>query len=182
VTGIADGVTTSGGNGTTASPAPPARIACRATMATTAVRPRRPRPAGRRARQRPAVRRPRQRPADRRPGRRPARRRRWAATPSCSAPRGGNDTIRDFDVANDKLLFDGTAIRSSPGRDWNNDGTADLRINLTAGGSVTLLGLSSLTGVQTGTATEAQMSFRYGAEDIGVSGQHLLGGDQWLVA
>jgi VCBS repeat-containing protein len=98
------------------------------------------------------------------------------------AAKGGNDTIRDFDLTNDRLLFDNTAIRSSQVGDWNNDGTTDIRVNLTTGGSVTLLGLSSLTGVQTGTATEAQMSFRYGAEDIGVSGQHLLGGDQWLVA
>jgi Ca2+-binding RTX toxin-like protein len=98
------------------------------------------------------------------------------------AAKGGNDVIRDFDVANDRLLFDNTAIRSSQAGDWNNDGTTDVRINLTAGGSVTLLGLSSLTGVQTGSANDAQLSLRYVAEDGGLSGQHLLTGDQWLIA
>jgi VCBS repeat-containing protein len=96
--------------------------------------------------------------------------------------KGGNDVISDFDVANDRLLFDNTAIRSLQNGDWNNDGTTDVRVNLTAGGSVTLLGLSSLTGVQTGSANDAQLSLRYAAEDVGLSGQHLLSGEQWLIA
>jgi VCBS repeat-containing protein len=65
-------------------------------------------------------------------------------------PRSGNDTIRDFDLANDKLLFDSTSIRTLQAADWNGDGVTDLRVTLTGGGSVTLLGLSSLDGVQTG--------------------------------
>lgn len=98
--------------------------------------------------------------------------------------RGGNDVIRDFDVANDTLLFDGTAIRSSQVGDTNGDGVADLRINLTAGGSVTLLGLSSLAGVKTGDYTEAAATQAYrfdAAEDFAVR-QPLTTGDLWLFA
>jgi VCBS repeat-containing protein len=71
--------------------------------------------------------------------------------------RGGNDVIRDFDVANDRLLLDGTAIRSTQVADANGDGIADLRINLTAGGSVTLLGLSSLSGIEVGAYSDAAL-------------------------
>nr|WP_280740575.1 Calx-beta domain-containing protein [Sphingomonas kaistensis] len=100
------------------------------------------------------------------------------------AARGGNDVIRDFDIANDSLLFDGTAIRSSQVGDTNGDGIADLRINLTAGGSVTLLGLSSLSGVKTGDYVEgsASQAYRYdGAETVAV--RHDFGiGEAWQFA
>ncbi|WP_338503746.1 Calx-beta domain-containing protein [Sphingomonas kaistensis] len=99
--------------------------------------------------------------------------------------RGGNDVILDFDIANDKLLFDATAIRSSDARDWNGDGTVDLRVNLTAGGSVTLLGLSSLSGVQTGLyseASDAQQALAFEGIDSLAARHALSGGDFWLVA
>jgi VCBS repeat-containing protein len=99
--------------------------------------------------------------------------------------RGGNDVVLDFDVANDKLLFDGTAIRSSEARDWNGDGITDIRLNLTAGGTVTLLGLSSLSGVQTGTyseASDAQQALRLDATDGLAARQALINGDLWLIA
>ncbi|WP_300972989.1 Calx-beta domain-containing protein [Sphingomonas sp. LHG3406-1] len=96
--------------------------------------------------------------------------------------KAGNDIITDFDVANDKLLFDNIGIRSTQSGDWNSDGVADLRLALTGGGSVTLLGLSSLAGVQTGA---------YAPETIGTQGfmvdgggtapaVHQLSGDSWL--
>jgi VCBS repeat-containing protein len=99
--------------------------------------------------------------------------------------RGGNDVVLDFDVANDKLLFDGTAIRSSEARDWNGDGMTDIRLNLMAGGTVTLLGLSSLSGVQTGTyseASNAQQALRLDATDGLAVRQALINGDLWLIA
>jgi Ca2+-binding RTX toxin-like protein len=98
--------------------------------------------------------------------------------------RGGNDIVRDFDVASDKLLFDGTAIRSTQVADWNGDGTADIRLALTAGGSVTLLGLSSLAGVQTGNFSEAQAQQQALRSEMEVSivRQDLLHADMWLVA
>jgi Ca2+-binding RTX toxin-like protein len=99
--------------------------------------------------------------------------------------RGGNDVVLDFDVANDKLLFDGTAIRSSEARDWNGDGITDIRLNLTAGGTVTLLGLSSLSGVQTGTyseASDAQQALRLDTTDGLAARQALINGDLWLIA
>jgi VCBS repeat-containing protein len=99
--------------------------------------------------------------------------------------RGGNDVILDFDIANDKLLFDATAIRSSEARDWNGDGIVDLRLNLTAGGSVTLLGLSSLSGVQTGLyseASDAQQALTFEGIDSLAARHALNSGDFWLVA
>ncbi|UUR08366.1 Calx-beta domain-containing protein [Sphingomonas glaciei] len=100
------------------------------------------------------------------------------------AARGGNDVIRDFDIANDTLLFDGTAIRSSQVGDTNGDGVADLRINLTAGGSVTLLGLSSLAGVKTGDYTEAaaSQSYRFDAADDFAFRHDFKTVDLWLFA
>lgn len=99
--------------------------------------------------------------------------------------RGGNDVVVDFDIANDKLLFDGTAIRSSEARDWNGDGITDIRLNLSAGGTVTLLGLSSLPGVQTGTyseASDAQQALRIDATNGLTERQGLINGDLWLIA
>ncbi|WP_324805717.1 Ig-like domain-containing protein [Sphingomonas sp. LY29] len=63
----------------------------------------------------------------------------------------GEDVIRDFDTSADQLSFaDGIGIRSSRTVDANGDGIADLSISLTGGGSVTLLGVSSLPGVKVG--------------------------------
>ena len=59
----------------------------------------------------------------------------------------GDDVIADFEVGRDRLLLEGTSVRSSARLDANGDGVADLRIELD-GGSVTLLGVSSLAGVQ----------------------------------
>ncbi|MEA1072604.1 Calx-beta domain-containing protein [Sphingomonas sp. LY160] len=63
----------------------------------------------------------------------------------------GEDVIRDFDTSADQLSFaDGIGIRSSRTFDANGDGIADLSISLTGGGSVTLLGVASLSGVKVG--------------------------------
>jgi hypothetical protein len=101
------------------------------------------------------------------------------------AARGGDDVIRDFDIANDILLFDGTAIRTSQVGDTNADGVADLRLNLTAGGSATLLGISSLSGIRTGDYSEvtaSQQAYRPKiVENIAL--RHDFGnGDMWLFA
>lgn len=95
------------------------------------------------------------------------------------AAQGGNDIIRDFNIVEDKLLFDGTGIKSSQVGDWNSDGIADLRINLSAGGSVTLLGLSSLSGVQTAIFDEGSM-LAGNHEHAPVIGQH-YSGENWLM-
>ena len=69
----------------------------------------------------------------------------------------GNDVILGFDLANDVLLFDNISIRSQQTVDWNRDGVTDLRANLAGGGSITQLGLSSLTGVQTSSGAFDQL-------------------------
>jgi VCBS repeat-containing protein len=90
--------------------------------------------------------------------------------------RAGNDVIRDFDVANDKLLLDDTAVRSVRVADWNGDGLTDLRLDLTAGGSVTLLGLSSLSGVQIGSLPSDMTQ----GSDNGLALRPVLSSDGWL--
>jgi VCBS repeat-containing protein len=99
--------------------------------------------------------------------------------------RGGNDVIRDFDIANDKLLFSETAVRSSQVTDANNDGIADLRIDLTAGGSITLLGLASLSGIQTGSYDEQTMSQqgpRFDVAEFALVRHDVVHADYWLIA
>ena len=62
---------------------------------------------------------------------------------------GGNDVVLDFDKLQDSIrLDDGQSIRSSLTSDLNGDGLADLYIELTGGGSISLLGIDSLGGVQ----------------------------------
>lgn len=60
----------------------------------------------------------------------------------------GDDVVVDFDRAADRLLLEGVTIRSSQTLDSNGDGIADLRLELSGGGTATLLGVSSLAGVQ----------------------------------
>lgn len=61
---------------------------------------------------------------------------------------GANDTITDFDVANDRLqLEDGVSIRRVTVRDVDNDGMHDSVIAV-HGGLVTLLGVSNFSQVQ----------------------------------
>ncbi|GAA4010721.1 Ig-like domain-containing protein [Sphingomonas humi] len=93
------------------------------------------------------------------------------------AARNGNDVVTDFDIANDRLLFDATGVRSTQVTDWNNDGIADLRVNLTTGGSVTLVGLSSLNGVQTGVYSEGTVAAQSAAADT----FHSNDGTQYLL-
>ena len=71
----------------------------------------------------------------------------------------------------------GTGIRSVQTTDWDEDGIADLRIVLTGGGSVTLLGISSLAGVISETTTT-----KLGLIDGGFAGHATLAADGWLVS
>lgn len=64
-----------------------------------------------------------------------------------------HDFITDFDKANDRLLIGGGGtVGKATAFDFNNDGIMDLRIKLfwggVLGGSVTLLGIDSLSGVR----------------------------------
>jgi hypothetical protein len=55
----------------------------------------------------------------------------------------GNDTIIDFNVGEDKILLEsGVNILRTRVRDVNRDGTDDLELTLSGGGSVTLLGVN----------------------------------------
>ena len=99
------------------------------------------------------------------------------------ASKGGSDIVRDFDVANDRLLFDGVAIKSTQLGDVNGDGIADLRISLTnGGGSVTLLGIASLDGVQTGSFNDAAGSQAATASRFDQAAPMGLHIDQWQLA
>ena len=72
------------------------------------------------------------------------------------AAQSGNDVILDFNIAEDKLRFDAdTGVRSSRTLDANGDGLTDLMLVLTGGGSVTLLGVSSLGDVSMDNASAA---------------------------
>lgn len=62
---------------------------------------------------------------------------------------GGNDVVLDFDKLQDSIrLDDGQSIRSSRTTDLNGDGLADLYIELTGGGSISLIGIDSLADVR----------------------------------
>ncbi len=61
---------------------------------------------------------------------------------------GGNDTIFDFDVTQDQLVFaNNVSIQRSRVRDVNGDGIADLTLTLTGGGQVVLLGVNDVDAV-----------------------------------
>lgn len=61
---------------------------------------------------------------------------------------GGHDTITDFDIAQDVLMLeDGVSITNTKVKDVDHDGVKDLVLTLGPGSSVTLLGVSSLDGV-----------------------------------
>lgn len=61
---------------------------------------------------------------------------------------GGSDVVTDYEVGTDQLLFeDGIGIASATTRDVNNDGVLDTRIVFTnGGGSVDLLGVDDFPG------------------------------------
>lgn len=60
----------------------------------------------------------------------------------------GNDTIMDFNTAEDSILLDsGVDIVRTRVRDVNRDGVNDLELTLSFGGSVTLLGVSDFNAV-----------------------------------
>ena len=57
----------------------------------------------------------------------------------------GDDTVTDFSLADDVLLFeDGIALTGTSEQDANGDGAADTVVGLDNGGSITLLGVSGL--------------------------------------
>jgi Ca2+-binding RTX toxin-like protein len=57
----------------------------------------------------------------------------------------GEDMVTDFAHGLDVLVFtDGDGIRSQKTGDFNHDGIGDVRLTLTAGGTVTLLGVSQI--------------------------------------
>jgi hypothetical protein len=63
----------------------------------------------------------------------------------------GNDTITDFNTAEDSILLDsGVDILRTRVRDVNRDGVDDLELTLSFGGSVTLLGVSDFSAVNVG--------------------------------
>lgn len=61
----------------------------------------------------------------------------------------GDDVVTDFDKSQDRLvLLDGAAVKNVSTQDANGDSIADTKIVFTTGGSMTLLGVNSLAGVQ----------------------------------
>lgn len=73
----------------------------------------------------------------------------------------GHDIVTDFATASDTIrLSDGVTIFGTSSSDYNGDGIADLRLTFNDGGTATLLGLSSLTGVtiETGPADQVPPS------------------------
>lgn len=74
---------------------------------------------------------------------------------------GGHDLVIDFTLADDTIrLADGVTIFGTSASDLNGDGIGDLRLTFNDGGTATLLGLSSLTGVtiETGPADQLPAS------------------------
>ncbi|WP_166041000.1 cadherin domain-containing protein [Sphingosinicella sp. YJ22] len=62
---------------------------------------------------------------------------------------GGNDTILDFDVAEDRLVLNGVGVQSHRVGDVDGDGIADLSIAFShGGGSVVLLGVDDFAAVE----------------------------------
>ncbi|WP_118857540.1 Calx-beta domain-containing protein [Sphingomonas mesophila] len=62
---------------------------------------------------------------------------------------GGNDVILDYDKLRDTVrLDDGQSVKSSRSADLNGDGLADLYVELTGGGSISLIGIASLGDVK----------------------------------
>ena len=94
--------------------------------------------------------------------------------------KAGEDVIRDFDVANDRLQFDATGIRNTQTGDWNDDGVADLRLTLTGGGSVTLLGLTSFAGAQT--TAQSVSAYKVALVDDGFAAHATSQADMWLIS
>ena len=62
--------------------------------------------------------------------------------------RSGNDVILDYNIAQDRLSFaNDNGVRSSQASDLNRDGVTDLLLQLKGGGSVTLYGIASIADV-----------------------------------
>ncbi len=71
---------------------------------------------------------------------------------------GGHDTVVDFATVSDTIrLSEGITIFGTASADYNGDGIADLRLTFSHGGTATLLGLSSLTGVTVETGPADQL-------------------------
>lgn len=66
----------------------------------------------------------------------------------------GEDVVTDFSVADDRIvLLDGAAVRRSTTGDFNMDGQMDTRLFMTTGGTLTLLGVGSASGLNIDSAT-----------------------------
>ncbi len=60
-------------------------------------------------------------------------------------PGSGDDTITDFDLANDALSLDGLVIEELTEEDVDGDGDLDTEVTFDSGDTVTLLGVSGIT-------------------------------------
>jgi predicted extracellular nuclease len=90
---------------------------------------------------------------------------------------GGNDTITDFNIVEDRIqLGEGVSVRGSAVGDFNRDGVADLRLDLGNGGSITLSGISSLSGLNID-ATASSSSLKAG---LGAGGLDYVAADKAL--
>jgi Ca2+-binding RTX toxin-like protein len=90
------------------------------------------------------------------------------------ASQSGNDVILDFDKTQDKLVFEtGTGIKSSKALDTNGDGTLDMVLALKGGGSVTLLNISSMSGVQ---VTNGASSLHIGSSSVDAGAMQIPAG------
>lgn len=62
--------------------------------------------------------------------------------------RAGHDIVWDFNSAEDRIALEDVALSSASTLDFDGDGAMDLRLHLSGGETVTILGISSLDSVQ----------------------------------
>lgn len=84
---------------------------------------------------------------------------------------GGADTIVDFDKLHDSIVLqDGASVAGSRTTDANLDGFTDLYIELKGGGSITLLGINSMSGInfESENASQSLQGWKVAPGDVGV--------------